>query len=83
MYIHFSYDKSFEKLMLDLEDTYPKDFIQLNGISDDYLDISKYSQNYFFKKHTADTTIDSNANVQSNVYLAPRRPRQAAPRRAC
>lgn len=67
MIIRFSYDDSFEDLILKLKEKYPKEFLKLNGIDEDNLDITKYSKNYFFKKApNADKTIDSNANVQSN-----------------
>jgi ribonucleoside-triphosphate reductase len=66
MFIKFSYSDGFEELLLNLKDKYSKEFFQINGISDDYLDITKYSKNYFKKKHTADSTMDQNANVQSN-----------------
>jgi ribonucleoside-triphosphate reductase len=66
MFIKFSYSDGFEELLLNLKDKYPKEFLQINGISDEYLDITKYSKNYFKKKHTADSTMDQNANVQAN-----------------
>lgn len=75
MRIRFSYEDEFESLILDLRDKYPKRFLDISGISDEYLDITKYSINYFSKKHTADSTMDKNANVRANhlgVYNAER-----------
>lgn len=75
MFIKFSYEDSFEHLILDLKDKYDKRFLEISGLSDEYLDITKYSKNYFSKKHSADTTMDKNANVQANhigVYNAER-----------
>lgn len=75
MFIKFSYPDDFQHLMLDLRDKYDSKFLELSGISDDYLDITKYSKNYFLKKHSADTTMDQNANVRANhigVYNAER-----------
>jgi ribonucleoside-triphosphate reductase len=66
MRIKFSYADGFEELLLNLRDKYSKEFLSLNGISDEFLDITKYSKNYFKKQHTADTTMDQNANVQAN-----------------
>jgi len=66
MYLKFSYDDAFEKLLLGFNDKYSKEMFALNGISEDFLDITSYSKNYFLKKHTADSSIDQNANVQSN-----------------
>jgi len=75
LYIKFSYDSEFEHLILDLTDKYDKKFLEFSGISDKYLDITQYSKNYFSKKHSADSTMDKNANVQANhigVYNAER-----------
>ena len=75
MRIKFSYEEDFEGLILDLKDKYKERFFEISGISDNYLDITKYSKNYFSKKHTADSTMDKNANVQANhigVYNAER-----------
>ena len=68
MYIKQSYDDDFQHLLLDLKDKYPSKIFQLEGISDEHLDIVKYSKNYFNNrkenKAVADNTIDPNANVQ-------------------
>ena len=66
MWIHQSYDQEFEHFMLDMKDKYPNSLFQLNGIDNDVLDMTKFSQNYFLKKTVADASIDSNANVQIN-----------------
>ena len=64
MRIKHTYDEDFENLLLDLKDKYSVKLFELNGIDDNSLDITKFSINYFLKKNTADSTIDSNANVQ-------------------
>ena len=66
IFIKQSYDDGFQHLLLDLKDKYPKSIFQLEGIDESQLDITQYTQNYFIKgKPVADSTIDSNANVQS------------------
>jgi ribonucleoside-triphosphate reductase len=64
MYIKQSYDEEFEHFMLDMKDKYPKSIFELNGISEDDLDHTKFAKKYFTKKNTADISSDSNANVQ-------------------
>ena len=64
MFIKQSYENDFQHFMLDMKDKYPKALFELNGISDDALDMTKFSRKYFLKKNVADTTIDGNANVQ-------------------
>lgn len=64
MYIKQAYDDDFEHFMLDMKDKYPKSIFELNGISDDDLDHTKFAKKYFTKKNTADISSDSNANVQ-------------------
>jgi len=66
MFIKQSYDEAFEHFILDMKDKYPNSLFQLNGIDNDVLDMTKFSQNYFLKKTVADASIDSNANVQIN-----------------
>jgi len=64
MYIRQSYDENFEHLMLDMKDKYPKSIFELNGISDDDLDHTKFAKKYFTKKNVASISSDANANVQ-------------------
>lgn len=64
MYVKQSYAEDFEHLMLDLKDKYPKSLLDLNGISDEDLDHTKFAQKFFSKKNTADISPDSNANIQ-------------------
>ena len=64
MYIKQSYDDDFEHLMLDMKDKYPKSIFELNGISEEDLDHTKFAKKYFTKKNVASISSDSNANVQ-------------------
>ena len=64
MYIKQSYDDDFQHLMLDMKDKYPKSIFELNGISDEDLDRTKFAKKYFTKKNVANISVDSNANVQ-------------------
>lgn len=66
MLINFSYDKNFEELIAGLRAKYPDGLSEINGISDDDLDITAYSKKYFLKRNTADSTVDKNANVQAH-----------------
>lgn len=66
IFIKQSYEDGFQHLLLDLKDKYPKSIFQLEGISEEQLDITQFSQNYFIKgKTVADVTVDQNANVSS------------------
>ena len=51
MYIKQSYDDDFQHLMLDMKDKYPKSIFELNGISDEDLDRTKFAKKYFTKKN--------------------------------
>ena len=64
MYVKQSYADEFEHFMLDMKDKYPKSIFELNGISEDDLDHTKFAQKYFTKRNVADISSDSNANVQ-------------------
>lgn len=65
IFIKQSYDDSFQHLLYDLKDKYPKSIFKYEGIDDTQLDITQYSKNYFIKgKTVSDVTIDQNANVQ-------------------
>ena len=51
MYIKQSYDEEFEHFMLDMKDKYPKSIFELNGISEEDLDHTKFAKKYFTKKN--------------------------------
>ncbi len=64
LYIKQSFDDEFEHFMLDMKDKYPKSIFELNGISEEDVDHTKFAKKYFMKKNVADISSDSNANVQ-------------------
>ena len=48
-----------------LKQKYPKEFESINGIGDSQLSFTDFIDNFVDSDNTANSTIDSNANVQS------------------
>ncbi len=64
-----SYDSQFVKLMEDLQDKYPEDVFNIQGISSKARDLNEFSKKFFTKSSaaTADLTVDSNANINTKT----------------
>ena len=70
MLIVHSFDSRFIALMGDLRRTYGERMFELEGIGAKDLDINHFSKQYYTSKAAAaDTTIDSNANVEDTSVV--------------
>jgi anaerobic ribonucleoside-triphosphate reductase len=69
MKIKISYSEEFEDIISEIKNNYPEKILELEGISEDQLDISKFSKKFFTSNNTADISIDTNANVTDNSII--------------
>lgn len=69
MHVSFSFDPGFTSLMERLKSKYPNSIFEIDGISDQQLDISEFSKSFFQTDVVADSSIDENANVDSNSVI--------------
>lgn len=65
----YSYQKEFKDLMIFLEQKYGKEIFDINGIGKQ-LDINSMSKSFFNNRHTADTSVDANANVSDTSVIS-------------
>lgn len=65
MEIELNLDKDFEQCLNRLKKQYGKDFEKINGFSKNNFNLSEFINNFIDSENTANSTIDSNANVQS------------------
>ncbi len=63
MEIKMSYDQNFVKLINGLKGKYPEELFKIDGISDDQLDIAKFSKKFMESDNTSNASIDANGNV--------------------
>ncbi|MDD3040540.1 hypothetical protein, partial [Bacteroides sp.] len=68
MYVQFTYDQAFNDLIMHLQEKYPKEIFDIEGIGDQ-LDLNKFSKKFFSSKVTADASIDANANVPETTII--------------
>jgi anaerobic ribonucleoside-triphosphate reductase len=73
MHIQLSYEQEFNDLIFYLQEKYPKELFNLEGIGDQ-LDMPKYSKK-FFSQHAnnttvADNSVDANANVSDMSVIS-------------
>ncbi len=64
MNLHISLDKDFEKLFKELNKTH-KEFVDLEGLSPDKLDLTRFLKAFIKSSNTANASIDDNSNVNS------------------
>lgn len=69
MYLKISYDQAFDDLIMYLRAKYPEKLFDLDGIGKQ-LDLSKFSQDFFSAKTTADVSVDANSNVSDMSVVA-------------
>lgn len=65
MNINVRLSKNFQSQFNKMCEKYGEDFEKLNGFSEDNFNLSGFINNFIDANNTADSTIDSNANVQS------------------
>ena len=71
MLVHHSYDNHFVILLQNLKKKYTEEMFKLEGIDDDSLDISKFTQRFINQSAaTADKSIDGNANVDDQSIVS-------------
>jgi hypothetical protein len=70
MKINITFDKEFDALWDELQEKYPKELFDMDGVGKQ-LDLSQFSKNFFSTKTTtADASIDANANVDDMSVIA-------------
>lgn len=67
--IQHSFDHHFVELLDRLEKKYGEEMFELEGIDRKNLDIAKFTEKYLNTDVVADTSVDANANVDSNDVL--------------
>lgn len=66
MNLHISLDKDFEKLLKELNKT-NKEFIKLEGLSSEDIDITRFFKRFIKSSNTANASTDDNSNVNSKA----------------
>lgn len=64
MELDFNLNKDFERTFAKMKDEYGDDFLDLNGLNDDKLSPTDFLDSFVRSYNVADSSIDSNANIQ-------------------
>ncbi len=69
MYIPIKYEEEFDELWKNLQEKYPKELFDLEGIGKQ-LDLCEFSKTFFKSVNVADSSADANSNVDDLTVVA-------------
>lgn len=70
-YSRYSFDERFVRKIVELQNEYGTELLDIEGIGPESLDIQKFSDKFFEQNSkTADVSVDGNANVSSQTVLS-------------